>query len=49
VGERFAAGVATSTEVLDADTALLQAQLARTRAVADARLAAARLDRALGR
>jgi outer membrane protein TolC len=49
VGERFAAGVATSTEVLDADTALLQAQLARTRAIADARLAAARLDRALGR
>lgn len=49
VAERFAAGVATNTEVLDAQLVLMQAELDRTRAVADARLAAARLDRALGR
>ena len=33
--ERFAAGVATSTEVLDAQVALLQAELDRTRALAN--------------
>jgi outer membrane protein len=49
VQERFAAGVATSTDLLDAQVALLQAELDRTRALANARLAAARLDRALGR
>jgi len=49
VGERFNAGVATSAEVLDAQTDVLQAELTRTRAIADARLALARLDRALGR
>ncbi|MGH9147180.1 MAG: TolC family protein, partial [Vicinamibacterales bacterium] len=49
VGERFTAGVATNTEVLDAQLALLQAELDRTRAIASARLASARLDRALGR
>ncbi len=49
VGERFAAGVATSTDVLDAEVALLQAALDRTRAVASARLADARLARAVGR
>ncbi len=49
VGERFAAGVATSTDVLDAEVALLQAGLDRTRAVASARLADARLARAVGR
>jgi outer membrane protein len=49
VGERFTAGVATSTEVLDANTAVLQAELDRTLAIAAARLAAARLNRALGR
>jgi outer membrane protein TolC len=49
LGERFKAGVATSTEVLDAETAVLQAELDRTRAVAGARLAIARLDRAVGR
>jgi outer membrane protein TolC len=47
--ERFAAGVATSTEVLDAETALLQAELDRTRAISNARLARARLERAVGR
>ena len=49
LGERFAAGVATSTDVLDAQTAVLQAELDRTRAIANARLAAARLDRAVGK
>ncbi|HET7216873.1 MAG TPA: TolC family protein [Vicinamibacterales bacterium] len=49
LGERFAAGVATNTEVLDAQTALLQAELDRTRALASARVAQARLDRAVGR
>lgn len=49
VAERFAAGVATSTEELDAQVVLLQAELDRTRALADARLAEAQLLRALGR
>jgi outer membrane protein TolC len=48
-GERFAAGVASSTDVLDAQVAVLQAALDRTQAVANARLAEARLARALGR
>jgi outer membrane protein TolC len=49
VQERFAAGVATTTDLLDAQVALLQAELDRTRAIAGTRLASARLDRALGR
>ena len=49
LGERYRAGVATSTEVLDAEFALLQAELDRTRAIASARLADARLERARGR
>lgn len=49
VDERFRVGVATSTEVLDAQVALLQAQLDRTRSLANLRLAEARLERALGR
>jgi outer membrane protein TolC len=49
VQERFAAGVATATDLLDAQVALLEAELDRTRSLAAARLAAARLDRALGR
>ena len=49
VGERYNAGVVTSTDVLDAEIALLQAELDRTRAMANARLAEARLERALGR
>jgi OMF family outer membrane factor len=49
LSERFNAGVATNTEVLDAQTALLQAELDRTRALANARLAEARLARAIGR
>ena len=48
VGERYRAGVATQAEVLDADLALLQAQLDVTRAESSVRLAEARLDRALG-
>ncbi len=49
VTERFNVGVATSTEVLDAQVALLQSELDRTRALAGVRLSEARLDRALGR
>jgi len=49
VADRYASGVATSTEVLDAHVALLQAQLDRTQALANARLADARLSRAVGR
>ena len=49
VGDRFAAGVTTSTDVLDAQVALLQAALDRTQAIAAARLADARLARAVGR
>ena len=44
IGERFAAGVAVSVDVLDAQVALLQAGLDRTQAIATARLAEARLD-----
>lgn len=49
VNERYKAGVATGTDVLDAQVARLQAELDRTRAVAGVRLAEARLERALGR
>jgi outer membrane protein TolC len=49
VNQRFTVGVATSTELLDAHVALLEAELNRTRALANIRLAEARLDRALGR
>jgi outer membrane protein TolC len=49
LGERFSAGVATSTDVVDAQLALLQAELDRTQAVANAHLADARLARALGK
>jgi outer membrane protein len=47
-GERFNAGVATSTDVLRAEVALLQAGLDRTEALAGSRLARARLARAMG-
>jgi outer membrane protein TolC len=49
VGERFRAGVATSTDLLDAEVAVLQAELDRTRALANARIAEARLERAVGK
>ena len=49
VGDRFNAGVATSTDVLVAQVALLDSELARTRALAAQRLAEARLERSIGR
>ena len=49
VNERYRTGVALNTDVLDAQVARLQAELDRTRAVANVRLAEARLERALGR
>ena len=47
--ERFRAGVIPSSELLDAETALLRAGLQRTTSLSGQRLALARLDRALGR
>ena len=47
VSDRFNAGVATSTDVLVAQVALLESELARTRALAGLRLAEARLERVL--
>ncbi len=49
VGDRFEAGVATTLDVLDAQVAVLQAELDRTRVLADIRLNEARLARVLGR
>jgi outer membrane protein TolC len=49
VTDRFGAGVATSTDVLVAQVALLETELQRTRALAGVRLAEARLERSLGR
>ena len=49
VAERYKAGVVAQPEVLDADVALLQAELDRSRAIAGVRFAEARLARALGR
>ena len=49
VNDRFAAGVATSTDVLVAQIALLETELVRTRMLANVRLAEARLQRVLGR
>lgn len=49
VDERYRAGVIAGIEVLDAEYALLQAQLDLTRAQASVRLAEAQLTRALGR
>jgi outer membrane protein TolC len=49
VTERFRAGVITSADVLDADLAVLQAELDLTRSRAQAHLAQARLDRAVGK
>jgi outer membrane protein len=48
LGERFRAGVATSTDVLSAQVAVLQAELDRKQALVSSRLADARLHRALG-
>jgi outer membrane protein TolC len=49
VGDRFGAGVATSTDILVAQVAQLEAELVRTRALAGVRLAEARLERSLGK
>lgn len=49
VTERYEAGVISQTDVLDAEFARLQAELDRTRALANVRLAEARLARASGR
>jgi outer membrane protein TolC len=49
VGERYRTGVIAQGDVLDADIVLLQAELDRTRALANVRLAEARLARATGR
>jgi outer membrane protein TolC len=49
VQERFAAGVATNTDLLDAQQDQLEAELQRTRTLANVRLAEARLARALGK
>lgn len=48
VAERFSAGVATTTDLLDAQVDQLEAELDRTRALASVKLAEARLARALG-
>jgi outer membrane protein len=48
VTDRFAAGVATSTDVLISQVQLLESELVRTRALAGVRLAQARLERAMG-
>jgi outer membrane protein TolC len=48
LGERFNAGVATATDVLDAQIALLVAELERTQTAANLRLSEARLLRAMG-
>ena len=49
VTERFKSGLASNTDVLDAQQNLVVAQLERTQALAAVRLAEARLDRTLGR
>jgi outer membrane protein TolC len=48
LGERFLAGVATNTDVLDADLAWLEAELERTRLEVNLRLSEARLLRTAG-
>jgi outer membrane protein len=48
-GERYREGVIPSSELLDAEVASQRASLARTEALASLRLAAAALDRAVGR
>ena len=47
--DRYREGVIPSSELLDAETALERAELARTEALASVRLVAAGLDRAVGR
>jgi outer membrane protein len=47
--ERYREGLIASSDLLDAEVALLRAGLDRTESLADARLAVAALDRAVGR
>lgn len=47
--DRYRAGVVPSSELLDAETALIRADLERTAALSRQRLSAATLDRAVGR
>ena len=49
VRDRFEAGVGTTLDLLDAELAEMQAELDRTRVLADIRLNEARLTRVLGR
>ena len=49
ITDRFSAGVATSTDVIVAQVALLESEMTRTRALAGVRLAEARLERSMGR
>jgi len=48
VAERFSVGVATSTEMLDSDVLLLEAELEQTRLQAALRVGEARLLRTVG-
>ena len=48
LADRFAAGVAANTDVIDAQVALLQAELDRAHALTSVRIAHARMTRALG-
>ena len=48
VNDRYAAGLAISSDVLDAQVLVLQASLDRTQAIATRQIATARLRRALG-
>lgn len=48
VGERFAAGVATNTDVLESEVAQLEAELERARLATNLRIGEARLVRAVG-
>jgi outer membrane protein TolC len=46
--EKYKNGVTSSTEMLDAEIALMQAKLTHTQAIVDCTLALARLKKAVG-
>jgi outer membrane protein TolC len=46
--EKYRNGIASNTDMLDAEVALLQAKLTHTQAVVDCILASARLRKAVG-
>ena len=46
--EKFKNGMATSTDLLDAENLLLQARLNHTRALAEYQIARARMEKAVG-